>query len=204
MVRVLLERSIVGYFYSNFVNLLTQMSSGCIVKGRITDPRRLYKTTFPPVLKKKIQDSPVISIPENIDTLFRLFSPQGGLSFSELMSQIGCCINCGQCFGVALLRCDDYIKHLCPGNRSPSPKKKEPSPSPNFVQAQIRGQNVLVEEGLLSPSASSLPGPSRPRSARSNVRYNPIPYKDHFSTPPRADCDHNCLGSIDLTVDETP
>ena len=177
------------------------MSLDCLVRGRITDPRRLYKQAFPPISKKNIQDGPVISVPKNYDILLRLFSPQRGLSFSELMSQIGCCIDCGQCFGVALLRSDDYIKHLCPGN-SPSPKKKEPSPT--FVQAHIDGQNVIVDEDLLSPSAPRLPGPSRPRSARSNVRYNPIPPKDRFSMPPCSDCNYKCLGSNDLTVDNTP
>ena len=63
---------------------------------------------------------------------------------------------------------------------------------------------MFVEDGLLPLSASNPPGPSRPRSNRSNVRYNPIPKKDCFLTPPRADSDHEFLGSIDLTVDETP
>ena len=173
------------------------MSLDCLVRGRITDPRRLYKQAFPPISKKNIQDGPVISVPKNYDILLRLFSPQRGLSFSELMSQIGCCIDCGQCFGVALLRSDDLIIHLCPN-------KKEPSPPLQVVQAQVDGKTVLVEEGLLSPSTSNLPGPSRPRSDRSNVRFNPVPKKDSFSTPPRADSDREFLGSIDLTVDETP
>ena len=179
-----------------FLSLLITPSD-CLIKGSITDPCRLYTTPVSHVAEN-IQDGPQISVQSNTNNLLRLFSPGDGLNFLELMSQIGCCVDCGRCFGVALLQTSDPVKHLCPNDPSLHPSTRD-EPSSPLVGAWIEGKEMFVEDGLLPLSASNPPGPSRPRSNRSNVRYNPIARKNSFSTPPYV---HS--STIDLTVDETP
>lgn len=193
---------------------------GCLVDGRVTDPSRLY-TEQPSITDRNISEKPLVPIEANIDIILRLFNPSGrGLSFTQLMSQVGQCADCGRCFGVSLLRREAFILHICPNRdqrhslvtRSPhrgASPPFPPSPSPPLIFESVDG--VFVEEGVLHPrspqpvAGPSTVGPTRSPSIHSS-RYHPICRDVPFSpvtrnTPTRRNRKRLLTPDFDLTRD---
>lgn len=172
-------RVIHSMFKSNLkpIYVFTHGMTGCLANGRVTDPSRLYTRRPSAVASGFICDAPPVSVQENMNTVLRLFNPTGrGLNFAQLMAQLGRCTDCGRCFGVSLLRREDFVLHDCPKHRHGSPP---------LVLEEVNG--VYVEEEVLYPT-EPIAGPSASatgltRSQHSHhSRYHPI-YQDAAFTP---------------------